>query len=85
MNVAATVSQDFFIDKLYPIYLTLSIDNTWGVRKAAVECLPDISKLCPMTIRATELVDLFEKFAKDSNKWVKVAALQYLGQFIASL
>ena len=55
------------------------------MRKAAVECLPDISKLCPMKIRATELVELFLKFAKDGNKWVKVAALQYLGQFIASL
>lgn len=55
------------------------------MRKAAVEILPDIANVCPPHVRATNLVELFKKFIIDPSKWVKLATLQCLGPFIATL
>ena len=31
------------------------------------------------------MIDIFKKFSTDSSKWVKIAAVQVIGQFIACL
>jgi hypothetical protein len=55
------------------------------VRRAAVEVLPGVAKLCPPEVRnGTVLIDLFKKLAMDQSKWVKMATFQYLGPFIAT-
>ena len=35
--------------------------------------------------KSTVLIDIFKKFSSDSSKWVKIAAVQVIGQFIACL
>lgn len=40
--------------------------------------------ICPIEIKNGVLIDIFKKFSQDSSKWVKMAAFQYLGPFIAT-
>jgi len=54
------------------------------VRKACVEILPEISNISSEQTKQKELIGLFEKFSKDSSKWVKMATFQYFGPFIFS-
>jgi len=46
--------------------------------------LPSISQLCPNEYRNNQLIDLFKRFSNDQSKWVKMAAFQGLGPFIAT-
>jgi serine/threonine-protein phosphatase 4 regulatory subunit 1 len=85
VNICKNVKKEIFENKLFPIYYKLAYDNVWGVRKAAVEILPDISEISSPELRAQHLVDLYKKFTQDASKWVKMAAHQYLGPFIATL
>ena len=45
VNICKSVKKEIFENKLFPIYYKLAYDNVWGVRKAAVEILPDISEI----------------------------------------
>ena len=85
VNIWKSVKKDVFENKLFPIYYKLAYDNVWGVRKAAVEILPDISDISSPELRAQHLIELYKKFTQDASKWVKMAAHQYLGPFIATL
>lgn len=58
------------------------MDHIWGVRRQAVEILPEICKLAPDDIKNGPLLDIFKRFTTDSSKWVKQAATQFLGPFI---
>lgn len=59
-------------------------DSIWGVRKAALQVLPDIALLCPDHIKNGDLIEIFKKLSNDSSKWVKQAAFQILGKFIVT-
>jgi len=85
VDICKNVRQEVFEEKLFPIYYKLAYDNVWGVRKAAVEILPDISEISSPEQRSQHLVDLYKKFTQDASKWVKMAAHQSLGPFIATL
>ena len=41
--------------------------------------------MCDDYTKSTTLIDIFKKFSTDSSKWVKIAAVQVIGQFIACL
>jgi len=69
---------------IVPVFRKLSQDGIWSVRKACVEVLPDVSKLCSNEMKNTQILKLFDKFSRDQSKWVKVAAFQYFGPFIFS-
>ena len=47
--------------------------------------LPKIASFCDNEIRSTVLLDIFKKFTVDKQKYVKIAAIEIFGQFIASL
>jgi hypothetical protein len=46
--------------------------------------LPQIAALCPPEIKNGILIEIFKKFSQDQSKWVKTAAFEYLGKFIAT-
>lgn len=85
VNICRHVKKDIFENKLFPVYYKLAYDNVWGVRKVAVEILPDISEISSPELRSQNLVELYKKFTQDASKWVKMAAHQFLGPFIATL
>lgn len=43
-----------------------------------------MSTLASEEVKNNQILQLFDKFSKDSSKWVKVATFQYFGPFIFS-
>ena len=63
----------------------LARDEIWGVRKASVESLAEVATVMPVEVRNGTLVELFRDFHDDGSRWVRIAACQALGPFIATL
>lgn len=83
-NISKVLGKEMYLGVLFPVYKKLANDQIWGVRRAAVEVLPEISKISPPEIKNGPLIELFKKFSDDTSKWVKMATFQFLGPFIAS-
>jgi serine/threonine-protein phosphatase 4 regulatory subunit 1 len=80
-----TVGPEITVEsKLLPTFVTLCKDEIWGVRKSCAETLYTISSCLPSKVRGTTLVELFERFADDSSRWVKIEAFKQLGPFIST-
>lgn len=71
-------------DNLLDLYQTLATDNIWSVRKGCVESIVDLSKAVKPETRI-RLVGIMEKFLKDTSRWVRNTAYEFLGPFIATL
>lgn len=67
-----------------PEFLELCKDDVWGVRKGCAEIFTEIARLCQLATRRDTLTPVFVKLLQDSTRWVKVAAYQSLGPFIAT-
>ena len=61
------------------------MDKEWEVRRAAAEILVDISQVCPLESRMTEMVGAFQKLMKDTSRFVQMSAYYQIGPFIATL
>ena len=55
------------------------------MRKACVDILVEMTKICEIKEREENMTELLLKFLEDGNKWVKIAAFKALGPFIATL
>ena len=66
------------------MYLQLSVDKIWGVRKSCAIALPSISKATQPEQRKTKLLKTFEQLNEDVSRWVRTSVLESLGAFIAS-
>jgi serine/threonine-protein phosphatase 4 regulatory subunit 1 len=77
------VSKDIASKKIFPIFESLSADDIWGVRKSCAESLPEISKYVNSDVRKS-LLKIFETFADDISRWVKMETFKQLGPFIAT-
>ena len=64
-NISKVVSAEVFIGVLLRVFKKLCTDQIWGVRRQAVEILPEMCKLAPDEIKNSSLVDIFKKFTKD--------------------
>jgi serine/threonine-protein phosphatase 4 regulatory subunit 1 len=69
---------------LLSVFVELSRDAIWGVRKACCDSLVAVSAACASDVRSTVLVPLFERLADDESRWVRGSAFQNLGPFIAT-
>jgi HEAT repeat protein len=87
LNMCESVSENSFKTKLLPVYQKLARDSLWIVRKAAAEILPKIGNICKRdpSIISTTLLDIFKSFTSDNHKFVRIAAIEVLGQFIVLL
>ena len=70
---------EILVGVIIPVYKKLSQDSIWSVRKACVEILPAISEIASEEVKSNQIMQLFQKFAKDSSKWVKMAIFQFFG------
>ncbi|KAL9644252.1 hypothetical protein ABK040_005713 [Willaertia magna] len=82
--ICQQIGPELTVTKILPVYLVLSKDEIWGVRKACAESLPEISKCVDKDTRLNTLVELFERFADDVSRWVKMEAYKQLGAFIST-
>lgn len=78
------VSDDVFTEGLLRRFRKFCSDRIWSVRKAAVESMVKLSERCSPAQRS-DLVPLYEKLLEDESRWVKSAAYQAIGPFIATL
>merc|ERR1719242_39983 len=70
--------------QMLDLYQNLATDNIWSVRKGCVESIVDLSKAVNETTRE-RLVTIMEKFLKDTSRWVRNTAYEFLGPFISTL
>ena len=85
VEICKVVAPATFIQKMFPLYCTLAGDTIWGVRKAAADNIVEIAKLCSLDVRLTILTSILQTLLQDISQWVQRAALQRLGEFIATL
>lgn len=71
--------------RLLPAFKTLCKDDIWGVRKACAEAMVPLSRALEPSLRLSELAPLYERLCTDASKWVRAAAYQWAGTFIATL
>lgn len=71
INISKVLGKEMFLKFLFPVFKKLAADQIWGVRRSAVEVLPQISLLSPIEIKNGILIEMFKKFSQDSSKWVK--------------
>ncbi|KAG7381379.1 Serine/threonine-protein phosphatase 4 regulatory subunit 1 [Phytophthora pseudosyringae] len=84
-NVCKTAGVELSRERLLPAFQRLARDDIWGVRKACAECLVNVALALAPADRGPMLVPLFESFIDDSSRWVRMAAYQSLGPFLAAL
>ncbi|GLD93661.1 hypothetical protein PINS_up002266 [Pythium insidiosum] len=84
-SVCRIAGHEISRERLLPSFQRLAMDDIWAVRKACAECLVSVSEALAPADRGELLIPLFENFFDDSSRWVRMAAYQSLGPFLASL
>eukprot|EP00931_Biecheleriopsis_adriatica_P087930 TRINITY_DN62332_c0_g1_i1.p1 TRINITY_DN62332_c0_g1~~TRINITY_DN62332_c0_g1_i1.p1 ORF type:complete len:941 (+),score=215.22 TRINITY_DN62332_c0_g1_i1:121-2823(+) len=84
-EVGRIVGEEYVLRRLVPAFSQLVSDAHWGVRKAASESLVSLAMTLPSEKRQDGFLPLVKELLKDQTRWVKMAALQQLGYFIACL
>lgn len=84
-NVCKTAGVELSRERLVPAFQRLAKDDIWGVRKACAECFVSVALALAPVERGPILIPLFESFIHDSSRWVRMAAYQSLGPFLAAL
>lgn len=79
------VGEELAVARLLPVFDVLARDEIWGVRKACVESLSDLASVMPLDVCTGRLVTLLKSFHADVSRWVRIAACQTLGPFLATL
>eukprot|EP01022_Parablepharisma_sp_SALTPOND_P033017 TRINITY_DN88052_c0_g1_i1.p1 TRINITY_DN88052_c0_g1~~TRINITY_DN88052_c0_g1_i1.p1 ORF type:complete len:729 (-),score=60.12 TRINITY_DN88052_c0_g1_i1:3672-5789(-) len=85
VEICKVVAPITFTQKMFPLYCTLAADTIWGVRKAAADNIVEVAKLCDLEVKLTVLTSIMLALLQDISQWVQRAALQRLGEFIATL
>jgi serine/threonine-protein phosphatase 4 regulatory subunit 1 len=85
MHNVCRVAGERAIAELLPAYVRLTRDDYYRVRKACAESIVFMSKALPEDVRCESLAEVFDRFVADSSKYVRNAAFQQLGPFIATL
>lgn len=67
------------------MFVQLSKDDIWGVRKSCAESLAEMSTVVPEAARYEEMVNCFIRLQEDVSRWVRFAALRSLGPLIATI
>merc|ERR1719208_247294 len=83
-SVCAQMGEQKTETLMLELYQKLATDNIWSVRKGCVESIVELSKAVRSETRL-ELVSLMEKFLKDTSRWVRNTAYEFLGPFLSTL
>jgi len=83
-DICAVLGVENTSELILPIFVKLSNDEIWSVRKACAESIVAISRNSLPEKRASLLVEVFDQLVKDSSRWVRSAAFRELGPLIAT-
>ena len=82
-NISKNLPIDIFKIRLLPVYMKLSKDTLWFVKKVTAEILPQITKLCNNEIILKNIIPIFKNFANEEKIEVKMAAVETFGEFLS--
>lgn len=82
-DVSALVSS-VGASKILSLFLKISTDEIWGVRKVCAERLPAMSASTAPDSRNTVITQCFVQLAQDESRWVRCAVFKSLGSLIAT-
>lgn len=71
--------------RLLPMFIRWSCDDIWIIRKACASSIIHLSKALDPVIRVQSLVPIFERLSSDTSKFVRAAAYDNFGLFVATL
>ena len=83
-DFARVVGLETTESQILPVFATLADDVVWGVRKACAESFSQLSAVVSESSRNDRMSEMFVKLLNDESRWVRLAAYQELGKFIAS-
>jgi hypothetical protein len=84
-KISKYIDQDVLLKKFVPEFKRLSSDNNWQVRLNFVEKVVTLASFVPVERRNQIFGDIFMNLLNDKTRWVKEAAFQHLGYFLAQL
>lgn len=84
-KICAYIDTEIVTRKFIPEFKRLSSDQNWQVRLNFVEKLVTLAEHIPIERRNPALGDILLTLLNDKTRWVKEAALQQLGHFLAIL
>ncbi|RCH88886.1 Serine/threonine-protein phosphatase 4 regulatory subunit 1 [Rhizopus stolonifer] len=82
-NVALVAPPSVVVKRLLPLYLTLSVDTIWHVRKSCVFTLPLLCEALPYEIKKKVAVDSVELFKNDASRNVRNSLSDIMGELIS--
>ncbi|CAG9336239.1 unnamed protein product [Blepharisma stoltei] len=77
-----TFPYEYVKDEIIQMFLTLSQDGNWGIRKACSEAIIPFFKVCDAETLNKFILPVFYKFLKDKSKWVQQESQNLLPQVI---
>lgn len=84
-KICALLDKEVILRKFAPEFKRLSQDQNWQVRLNFVEKLVILAESLPIEKRNTALGEILFQLLNDKTRWVKEAALQQLGHYLAIL
>eukprot|EP00002_Diphylleia_rotans_P023724 TRINITY_DN4668_c0_g1_i2.p1 TRINITY_DN4668_c0_g1~~TRINITY_DN4668_c0_g1_i2.p1 ORF type:complete len:584 (+),score=103.52 TRINITY_DN4668_c0_g1_i2:82-1833(+) len=82
---SSSVGYSVSVSVLLPLFLKLSKDEMWGIRKASLDIMVNFAKNLPIAQVAIQLMPFMSSSLSDVSKWVKFAATENLGPFMQLL
>jgi HEAT repeat protein len=83
-NLCVALGPDAAGRELLPIFLELSRDRIWDVRRAAAEVMANMATNVPLC-RRRRIAAVYERLHADESRWVRIAAQQQLGALIVAM
>jgi len=84
-TVAEVVGTDTATATLLPLFLQLAQDTIWSVRKACADAAVDFARWVRPDARRQSVISVMRTLLDDQSRWVRSAAFQNLGPFVALL
>jgi len=84
VGISSNCSSKIFEKYVYPLFVSLSEDSHWGVRKACAEAISDFTASVVKHNKdfVVKMLVIVDNLIKDASKWVKNKIFSEFGKFI---
>jgi hypothetical protein len=83
-NLCVALGPDAAGRELLPVFLELSRDRIWDVRRSAAEVMASMAANVPL-YRRRRIAAVYERLHADESRWVRIAAQQQLGALVVAM
>ncbi|KAI9476331.1 MAG: armadillo-type protein [Benjaminiella poitrasii] len=82
-SLVTAVTLDITLEKLLPLYLKLSVDTIWHVRRSCIFALPLICNVLPADRKRELTIESVERFKNDVSRNVRNSLADIMGELIS--